>query len=313
MIIINRMKLTVNSIVKIKVGFSLMFFTLLVLSSCEYDTDKIYDRDVEKNPTAPDIEITELHIGGDTVFVYGSTNFNFSFKSSNQEIIGVGFSVDGADSVFVQSESGQFRYRTGFLSSGNHLLKMDLITHSGSSSIADLLGYEGYLFTKTWIIIVLNNYYSYVNEEVINGYLRLSFPRYKNADFKEYEISRFISNSYEVVGRLTIPEFTDSTYVGEGGSYKIYVNTVSEDILYWGEANINSVLPAPRFYGTSDSGYFISWNRCKYFNAVEKKNNYRIATPERFFVFFPDDAHRPCVRIDENSIVRKIVVKIRVN
>jgi YhcH/YjgK/YiaL family protein len=44
-----------------------------------------------------------------------------------------------------------------------------------------------------------------------------------------------------------------------------------------------------------------------------EQNNYRIATPERFFVFFPDDAHRPCVRIDENSIVRKIVVKIRVN
>ncbi len=236
----------VNSVVKIKVYFYFMFFAVLVFS-CEYDTDKIYNRHVEKNLTAPDIEITELHINGDTVFVYGSTNFNFSFKSSNQKIIGVGFSVDGGDSLFVQSDGGQFSYRTGFLPSGMHMLKMDLITHSGSSSIADLLGYEGYLFTKTWILIVINDYYSYVDEEVINGYLRLSFPRYKNADFKEYEISRFISNGYVVVGRVTIPEFTDSTYVGEGGSYKIHVNTFSGDILYWGEANINSVLPAPPF------------------------------------------------------------------
>lgn len=43
------------------------------------------------------------------------------------------------------------------------------------------------------------------------------------------------------------------------------------------------------------------------------QNNYRIASPERFFVFFPNDAHRPCVSIDENIPVRKVVVKIRVN
>jgi len=42
-----------------------------------------------------------------------------------------------------------------------------------------------------------------------------------------------------------------------------------------------------------------------------EQNNYRIASPERFFVFFPEDAHRPCVKTDENIIVRKAVVKIR--
>ena len=109
MIIIRGIKLLVNSVVKIKVYFYFMFFAVLVFS-CEYDTDKIYNRHVEKNLTAPDIEITELHINGDTVFVYGSTNFNFSFKSSNQKIIGVGFSVDGGDSLFVQSDGGQFSY-----------------------------------------------------------------------------------------------------------------------------------------------------------------------------------------------------------
>lgn len=44
-----------------------------------------------------------------------------------------------------------------------------------------------------------------------------------------------------------------------------------------------------------------------------EQNNYRIASPERFFVFFPDDAHRPCVKIDENNNVRKVVIKIKVN
>jgi len=39
----------------------------------------------------------------------------------------------------------------------------------------------------------------------------------------------------------------------------------------------------------------------------------RIATPDRFFIFFPEDAHRPGLKDGKNSPVRKIVVKIKVD
>lgn len=35
------------------------------------------------------------------------------------------------------------------------------------------------------------------------------------------------------------------------------------------------------------------------------------ATPERFFIFFPSDLHRPGVKVGENSQVRKMVVKVK--
>lgn len=35
------------------------------------------------------------------------------------------------------------------------------------------------------------------------------------------------------------------------------------------------------------------------------------ATPSNFLVFFPDDIHRPCIKSDTNSLVKKIVVKIK--
>lgn len=41
--------------------------------------------------------------------------------------------------------------------------------------------------------------------------------------------------------------------------------------------------------------------------------NYRLAVPGKFFLFFPDDAHRPTVKSAENILVRKIVVKVRIN
>ncbi|MBW6537534.1 MAG: YhcH/YjgK/YiaL family protein [Mariniphaga sp.] len=48
------------------------------------------------------------------------------------------------------------------------------------------------------------------------------------------------------------------------------------------------------------------------FLTAEEKN-YRIAEPGKFFLFFPENAHRPTVKSDENSPVKKIVVKVRIN
>lgn len=36
-----------------------------------------------------------------------------------------------------------------------------------------------------------------------------------------------------------------------------------------------------------------------------------LATPEKYFIFFPEDFHRPCIKVDDQSIVKKIVIKIR--
>ena len=37
---------------------------------------------------------------------------------------------------------------------------------------------------------------------------------------------------------------------------------------------------------------------------------YRLADSSVFFIFFPDDAHQPCVKVDQTSPVKKIVFKI---
>ena len=39
----------------------------------------------------------------------------------------------------------------------------------------------------------------------------------------------------------------------------------------------------------------------------------RLATPDSFFIFFPDDAHRPGLKDVENSPVKKVVVKVKVD
>jgi YhcH/YjgK/YiaL family protein len=38
-----------------------------------------------------------------------------------------------------------------------------------------------------------------------------------------------------------------------------------------------------------------------------------LATPDRFFIFFPEDAHRPGLKDGENLPVRKVVVKVKID
>ncbi len=41
--------------------------------------------------------------------------------------------------------------------------------------------------------------------------------------------------------------------------------------------------------------------------------DYIKATPDNFLVFFPEDVHRPMIKLNENTKVKKIVVKIEVD
>jgi biofilm protein TabA len=41
------------------------------------------------------------------------------------------------------------------------------------------------------------------------------------------------------------------------------------------------------------------------------ENNYQLADSEKFFIFFPDDAHRPGAKVTSGEDVKKIVVKVR--
>ncbi len=40
---------------------------------------------------------------------------------------------------------------------------------------------------------------------------------------------------------------------------------------------------------------------------------YAKATPDVFLVFFPEDVHRPCVKAGENAVVKKLVIKVKID
>ena len=48
------------------------------------------------------------------------------------------------------------------------------------------------------------------------------------------------------------------------------------------------------------------------FMTVSQNSEFK-ATPDRFFIFFPSDIHRPGVKVGENAQVRKMVIKVKVD
>ena len=41
--------------------------------------------------------------------------------------------------------------------------------------------------------------------------------------------------------------------------------------------------------------------------------DYRLATPANFLVFFPEDMHRPSISTGDSVMVKKVVVKVKVD
>jgi YhcH/YjgK/YiaL family protein len=44
----------------------------------------------------------------------------------------------------------------------------------------------------------------------------------------------------------------------------------------------------------------------------DAEGEYYVATPEQFFLFFPNDVHRPNILINEFPVVKKLVIKIKI-
>lgn len=49
-----------------------------------------------------------------------------------------------------------------------------------------------------------------------------------------------------------------------------------------------------------------------FYEIPETECKYYIAEPGKYFIFFPGDAHRPGILLNESTMVKKVVVKIRI-
>jgi len=228
----------------------------LLINSCEFETDRVYERDADENIKPPEISVAELDLDSDTIYLFYGKNIPFRFVSNNQPVESVRIIIDGAETQAFPSGEGVFLLDHYKLDEGQHTLELELITSSGSNSMADILGAEGFIFKKTWVLFVVKDFSAEHETRIKNGCLNFSWKVYPAGDFREYVIYREKSYYGRVeVGRTTSTEFTDCSYAGEGGTY--YVEVLKKDGTFfdwgWGYAEPGRELPEISFSCTKDN------------------------------------------------------------
>ncbi len=246
---------------------TIVFLLFIILSSCEYEPNGIFERNLNQNVTAPDIQTIELDLSQneDTVeLIYRRVYFNF--KSTNQAIRWVKFYINDSLVGTVNSGNSYYDLNYNFSNNGYYKLKLEIFTNSGTGSIADSLGAEGFLFTtKQWIVRVHDTHFYTLTSSVSDGFLKLRWIK-PSIDIPEFIIYK---SNYEI-GRTSSCEFIDKGYVGEGGLYRVFYVSNNDDgqLATYGAVEIPNEMNIKFSYDT-DNNYFVSWENLKYYAAVD--------------------------------------------
>jgi hypothetical protein len=255
------------------------FFATLVVSlflfSCEYEPRDVYMRTVNKNVSPPVIQMVELNLREDTIFLFDNQLVKFKFASDGQEIQYITCAIDSELIFQGTSQSGNFFLEYGILSAGVHDLSISVYTHTGTNSIADLVDAESFVSSKSWKLIVSRGDYSVIRHQVVNGMLQLSWPEYGMPDFDKFLIFR-VPGTYPYsidkpiyIGSATSNSYIDPIYVGQPINYKIVVRTRDGLTVPWGTLILPIDYPALRYRMNEYGHRIMSWDPCKYYNAVD--------------------------------------------
>jgi hypothetical protein len=136
----------------------LLFLTIIVLSqACEYEPS---GSNFEELTPPEDYIPIEILLNGvnpsDTIFVYRNTAISLIINSPN-DIIQAALLLDGQGFASIQSSTFNFIINPGQLSEGVHKLTVVAAFTSGTGSLAEMLGLEGYIGELSWNICVIHN------------------------------------------------------------------------------------------------------------------------------------------------------------
>lgn len=258
---------------KVIIQFLLFLAIAPFINSCEYEPSGVHERDVQKDANPPQMQTVELNVNNDSIFLYNYWNIRFQFQCPNHNIIGVRLLVDSIEIGRVNSYTGTFSILPYYFEAGVHEMVMQVYTNSGTGSIGDILGMEGYVFWHKWQLIIKGSYDSGLKYGVKNGFLNISWARYDATNFKEYVVIREENGSTaREIWHSKNPEFTDSTYAGEGGRYLIYARTNETDDVTIADLYFDREIPQLTYSADTLNNLVLTWNKSRYYNAIDSVN-----------------------------------------
>lgn len=258
---------------------------ILIISSCQFTPEDIFYVEISK-PEPPEINVIELSIDRDTIFLTYYQDVRFHFSAGNHRIFQVGILIDGEEKYVKSNYQDNFTILASDVSEGIHTLSFSVVTNANNGSIADLLGYEGYQFVShEWTLVCIKNdrMADFIQQQADEGTLKLSWEEHNKVDFKRYRIAKRYAKYAEPVKEYytTTPYLADEAYVGEKAYYDVYTeyHSGSDYEFHWAEIETEHSLPAIQIRQNQESRYEIYWEKNEFSQSVEKYRLLSLPSP----------------------------------
>jgi len=205
---------------------SLFFFFIIaaLLISCEYKTNEDYFREVEPPAAFAPIEINLNDVDpADTIYIIDQTVLTFGLNTYSRELKELHFML-GTNELH-PSSGNKLVIRPVDFDAGKYKLTVVAAFSSGTGSLADMMGMEGYMGEISWNICIIKNF----NPELKLGY-RKNADNFLELYWDTQHVPAAIFEKYEVSAPKSIT-ITDQSHK----------SVVLEDYIY-GHANSSVTL-----------------------------------------------------------------------
>jgi hypothetical protein len=241
-------------------------FCLLAFQGCEYQSEKDNFVNVDPPPSSHNMSIT-LSSSSDTIKIFSPTILTYDINTYGLKILGGFFSL-GDKKWEVTSDTGRITISPADFSTGKYQLSLNAYTNSGSGSVADYFGGEGYNAVKNWPMLIdtrIGAAVSPIISVTSDGYFKVTWPKCEQYNFVSYEVKGLLNLNLftKVYTNSDITSYIDSSFVG--GTVHFQVNTFlkySETMGIW--ASINEPIPVLKFEDLGVDSLRIYWDKSKY-------------------------------------------------
>jgi hypothetical protein len=233
-----------------------LFIAFLIIS-CEFVPSKKYTLSLSRPSSSENISF-DLNILTDTISFYWQSSVILKLKTPKLKFNSVKYFLD--DNEYIGNYSDSIAtISMNFYQPGSHKFKMIVYTNSGTNSLADKLGAEGYQFESREWVLIAKELQTNVNSSTLvdkNG-ISIFWKKYDGVDISGYRVKDPSTGlSYDVDTNF----YCIHTYVGQGGIYLVYVLDHANHENLWARSDINKSLPSLRIGGINNKVALI-WNQ----------------------------------------------------
>jgi hypothetical protein len=267
---------------------ALIVSLLIITASCEYQPTGTNFVNVDSVFTAPLISI-DLPPDGETIAIQSGRDYNLNYNVSGDlsKFYKVVFYIDTNQvNEFSLPKSYLRLNKTINTQFEEHTLRMVVLNHSGTNSMADKLNAEGFYYSKSWRLIYYNSKLfnaDSISYEIENGYLKFKWKNYPFYDFLKYEVTKTIlEKDYSGLSFYKLPIINDQnqnwiidkSYVGEKAQFEVNIhyktsNQGNYEILKFPTITIERNIPTISVKKISDTSLELNWNKSPYYNSLK--------------------------------------------